>query len=205
MTALETKRAQFFQNLWDVPGGGGEVKAEAQAWSKLLNIFAHEGFLHIFEADFPQRITTQLYENAFGPGKRDPYAHIFNWLLRYGQVAHLGWREELERAPLPSSDDFERELLAFFGNLSHSMLGRQLQRLTPAFWPWFVGVLELATHKRMVPNPTAHDILQRIRESQRAEAARRPSHRGMNADKTSFGYVVKKKPPTSQHLLQPRV
>lgn len=148
MHAVSSGRAEKFKKLWELSAAPPEA---AEAWGQLRTVNMTHGH-PILSHEFPQKASQYLLARclrtlgrAWVP-KNAAFDVLLEWLRKYAVLIFPDWATDMSHGEIPAH--FDRILKDFFVNLrSIYAEGRVRTTIPQEFWPWFVGVLEIAVPK----------------------------------------------------------
>ena len=148
MHAVSSGRAEKFKKLWGLSAAPPEA---AEAWGQLRTVNMTHGH-PILSHEFPQKVSQYLLARclrtlgrAWEP-KNAAFDAMLEWLRKYAVLIFPDWAADMSNGEIP--ERFDRILKDFFLNMrSIYAEGRVRTTIPHDFWPWFVGVLEVAGPK----------------------------------------------------------
>jgi predicted NAD-dependent protein-ADP-ribosyltransferase YbiA (DUF1768 family) len=148
MHAVSSSRAEKFKKLWGLSAAPSEA---SEAWGQLRTLNMKHGH-PILSHEFPQKASQYLLARclrtlgrAWVP-KNTAFDAVLEWLRKYAVLIFPDWAADMSNGEIP--ERFHRVLKEFFLNLrSIYAEGRVRATIPHDFWPWFVGVLEVAVPK----------------------------------------------------------
>ena len=148
MHAVSSGRAEKFKKLWGLSAAPPEA---AEAWGQLRTVNMTHGH-PILSHEFPQKVSQYLLARclrmlgrAWVP-RNAAFDAMLEWLRKYAVLIFPDWAADTSNGEIP--ERFDRILKDFFLNMrSIYAEGRVRTTIPHDFWPWFVGVLEVAGPK----------------------------------------------------------